>query len=365
MKYYMPTRLITGKDVLINNKQLFTEYGNRCLIVTGKTSAVKSGALNDIENILRELSIDYLVYNDIRQNPTVSSCMEAGRLAYANKCDFIIGIGGGSPLDAAKAAAIFAANPDLDEEGMYKSQYSKVLPIICIGTTAGTGSEVTMVSVLTNSKGLKKSIHHELLYPVLSFSDPKYTMDLPYNVTVSTAVDAFAHLLESYCSKKSNDITRSFSLNGCSMIYPILLKLKDETYKPTYEEREILYNASILGGMAIAETGTCFPHTMGYYLSETYDIPHGFACAVYMEDIIEHIHSYDKEYSDKLFDYIGISYDECIETVNSLIPDYDIKMSEEEIQSILPRYINNNSVKNTLGEISIEDIEKIIRRHFN
>ena len=364
MKYYMPTKLITGKDVVLDNKDIFKTFGKKCLIVTGKSSAIKSGALKDVEQSLNETGIQFIIYNKVEQNPTVSSCIEAGQLAYDNDCEFIIGIGGGSPLDAAKAVAIFGANPDLDEDGMYKGAYKRVLPIIAVGTTSGTGSEVTMVSVLTNSKGLKKSIHNTPLYPVVSFGDPKYTLGLPYDFTVSTAIDAFAHLLESYYSNKADDITRSCSLKGCSMIYPILVKLLDKDYVPTYNERETLYNASILGGLAIAQTGTCFPHTLGYYLSETYHIPHGFACAIYMEDIIRHVEKYDFDYSYELYSTIGTTSDELIETVKNLIPDFGVKMSEEELQSILPRYVRNNSVLNTRGETPIEEIETIIRNKF-
>ena len=105
----MPVRLITGEGCIEKNGALFSGFGTRCILITGKSAAVKSGALDDVRNVLRDCSIPCCVYDGIAQNPSVSSCMEAGRIAHDFGADFVIGIGGGSAQDAAKAAAVFAA----------------------------------------------------------------------------------------------------------------------------------------------------------------------------------------------------------------------------------------------------------------
>ena len=198
MKHYMPTRILTGTGILQKHKEVFPSLGKRCYIITSKSSGRLSGALDDLTAILDEYSIEYDIYDQISQNPTVVSCIEAGRKACEFKADFIVGVGGGSVLDASKTAAVVAANPELTEELIYRQAWdNKPVPLILIGTTAGTGSEVTYVSVMTNKDGIKKSIHNDDLYAKYAFGDPGYTISMPEHVRISTAIDALAHLLES------------------------------------------------------------------------------------------------------------------------------------------------------------------------
>ena len=267
LNYYIPVRLITGEDSLSKNGKLLKEYGSKCIIVTGRSSAKKCGALDDCTKVLTENGIEYAIFDKIEQNPTVCSCMEAGKAAYNFGAEFVIGIGGGSPLDAAKAVAVFAANPEMDEAKFYSKDWEfSPLPIVLIGTTSGTGSEVTKVSVLTDSKGKKHSIHLDSLYAKLAFGDAKYTMSMPENVALSTGIDILAHCAESYFSHKADEISKSCSIRGISLLYAPMMKLCNN--EPLdYSEYEKLYEASILGGLAIATTGTCFPHNVGYYFT--------------------------------------------------------------------------------------------------
>ncbi len=360
MKNYMPVRILTGIEILKQNETVFSGLGKKCLIITSAHAGILSGALNDLTEIFQKNDIEYDLFDQIKENPTVASCIEAGRKAYDMNADMIVGIGGGSVLDAAKTAAIVATNPDLNEERIYKLDWkNKPLPLILIGTTAGTGSEVTYVSVMTNEKGLKKSIHHDDLYPLYSFGDPNYTRTMPEKVRISTAIDALAHLMESYFNNNANDISRAYAIQGIRLLYPKLLLLK-ERKELSLQDLETLYNVSILGGLAINITGTVFCHTLGYYFTESKHIPHGFACALFSNDLLEYEDLHNKDYSDSFYQSIQIKKEELEETISSLLPEYDIKLSEEEITSILPRYQNNNSVKNTYGNMNIEDIQKIL-----
>ena len=126
-------------------------FGKKCIIVTGGKSALLSGALDDMKYALKECDIKYEIYDKIGPNPRIDHCHEAGEIARKFGADFIVGIGGGSPLDAAKAVAVYAANPEMKRDEIYTTtNRNKALPIVAIGTTAGTGSEVGRVSVLTN-----------------------------------------------------------------------------------------------------------------------------------------------------------------------------------------------------------------------
>ncbi len=362
MKNYMPTRIFTGIGILQKHKDLFPKLGRRCLIITSAHAGKASGALDDLDNIMNEHQIEYSVFDQIKENPSVLSCIEAGVKAHEMDADFIIGVGGGSVLDAAKTAAVVANNPGLSEEDIYGQSWdNRPRPLILIGTTAGTGSEVTYVSVMTNAKGMKKSIHNDDLYALYAFGDPDYTRSMPDRVRISTAIDALAHLLESYFNNNANDISRAYAFEGVRLLYP---KLKKMTRKEelTIKDLETIYNASILGGLAINITGTVFCHTLGYYFTEHYQLPHGFACALFTNDLLDYEEANQKEYADEFFNTLQIDKEEMKQTVSALLPDFDIHMTEEEIRSILPRYENNNSVKNTYGQMNIDDIENVLRR---
>ena len=219
MDFYMPARLLTGRDVIRKNADRFAAFGRRCLIVTGGNAAKRCGALDDVTGVLRERDIAFEVFDEIRPNPSIYSCVDGGRAAARFGADFVIGIGGGSALDSAKVISVYAANPDLDADSIYGMNWKNTpLPVILIGTTAGTGSEVTRVAVITDTKGKKHSMHDDMLYAALAFGDPRYTESMPLRVTASTGVDALAHCLESYFSKKANDISRAFALKGIEQL---------------------------------------------------------------------------------------------------------------------------------------------------
>jgi len=362
MKHYMPTRILTGFGILQKQKAVFGKLGKRCLIITSKHSGKASGALDDLTAILNESSIAYDVFDRIAQNPTVVSCIEAGRCAHSFDADFIVGIGGGSVMDASKTAAVVAANPQLEEADIYAQNWkNSPVPLVLIGTTAGTGSEVTYVSVMTNQNGIKKSIHNDDLYARYAFGDPAYTRSMPEKVRISTAIDALAHLLEAYFNNNADAISHACSREGVKLLYPKLRLLKEKA-ELSDEDLETVYDASILGGLAINRTGTVFCHTLGYYFTENYHLPHGFACAIFTNDLIDYELKNHGSYAQDFFDSLNIDTGELKELISDLLPPIDFRLSEEEIEKMLPRYTDNNSVKNTYGTMTVEDIRQVLEK---
>lgn len=284
----MPVKCAWGNNAVSENSAMLAALGRKCLIVTGKSSAIRSGALDDAKAALDSENISYEIFDKIGENPLISACHEAGAAARKAKAEFIFGIGGGSVLDASKAIAIYAANPELSSIYIYKREYShSPLPVALIGTTAGTGSEVTAVAVLTNDEtGLKKSISGPDCYAAVSFCDPKYTSSLPYKSTVSTALDAFAHAVEGFFTPKGSGIIRLFAEKCIPELYRCLKALSiADCVDP--ELREPLYYSSIYAGLVINTCGTAFPHPLGYVLTENYGIPHGMACAAFFAPFID------------------------------------------------------------------------------
>ena len=350
MNFYMPVKLRTGKGVLSENASLISSLGTRCIIVTSGSAAKKSGALVDVVSVLNKCGIIYTLYDQIQPNPSVSSCVEAGKLGKAFGAEFVIGIGGGSPLDASKVIAACISNPDYDAQSLYKLDWpNKPVPVVLIGTTSGTGSEVTPISVITNLNGNKVGMNSEQLYATLAFGDPRYTESMPLTVTATTGVDALCHCIESYLNKSANEISRAIAVQGISLLVPLLKKVA-KGILPDSNEREILYNASILGGMAICITGTVAPHAIGYLLSESYNVPHGFACASFLPALLHHTESVDPALADKFYNHTHYSKQDYIDLIIDLLPEYDFHMSESEIIEKSARWtLSNGNIKRTPG----------------
>lgn len=147
--FYMPVNIWGGKNSLQNNKNIFLSLGKKCLIVTGKTSGKKSGALDELIDIFNEFHIEYTMFDEITENPLTKTCCDGGKVAREFGADFVVGIGGGSPLDASKAVCVYATNPHIVNDDIYTAKVlNEPLPLVVIGTTSGTGSEVSGVSVL-------------------------------------------------------------------------------------------------------------------------------------------------------------------------------------------------------------------------
>lgn len=366
MNFYVSTRLITGKDCIKKNASLFSQYGKRCLIVTGENSASRCGALDDVTAALKENGVEYQIDNSIRQNPTAASCIEAGRKARDFGADFIVGIGGGSPLDASKAVAVAAVNPDIHESDLYAMKCAhQPIPVIAVGTTAGTGSEVTPVSVLTNSSGMKKSIKNDLLYPAVSFGDPRYTQSLPDRFTRSTAIDAAAHCIESYFNRTANTMSEIFAVSGLKILSEVFAKIiSDGVESLTYEDREKLYYASILGGYAISVTGTAMPHSLGYFLTENYGLAHGTACGAYLPSFIDINIKEVPEKAEKFFYELRTDADSFKNMITAVMPEFSVKLSDADIAALAPRWENTPSLSKNFGNINGAFISALLKNIF-
>lgn len=342
---YMPTRIISGAECVIKNESVWATAGRICLVITGKTSAVKCGALKDVCDVLDRCNVTYKIFDEIKQNPLVSDCFKAGEIARCMNADFIVGIGGGSVLDAAKAIAIFAANGALNEKSIYTRKIpARRLPLFLVGTTAGTGSEVTGVSVLTDVNGFKKSISGADCYADVSFCDPTYTNTANYDVTVSTALDAYAHALESYFALTANDLSSVYAIRALELLWKNLVCLHgNQNMIPDLQMRNELYIASLYAGLAINVTGTAFPHTAGYILTEKFGIPHGKACTAFHPQLMEKAEKYRPERLEAVCALFGTDKN-GINAVIQGLTDVHIRVEEDLAREYCARW--TSPVKN-------------------
>lgn len=362
--FNLPVRIISGSNCIEKNASLLC-IGRSALIVTGKNGAKKSGALDDVTTVLSANDISYHVFDCIAENPPIETCFKGGRLAADVGADFIIGIGGGSALDAAKAIAAFASNQQIEMMEIFdpEKRITPALPIIAIPTTSGTGSEANSFSVLSLPGGEKKrtfSAHDS--WAKIAFLDPRYTFSLTKPQTLSTALDAFAHALESYLSPKSTEHSQMMALYAAAHIWDII---KDDPDEYTEKMHERLLCASCAAGIAISVTGTGFPHPLGYSLTMLDGIPHGAACAIFDGDYIEY-NMKSTIGKAKLLDfaeYLETDIETFIKTLPSL-SGVNLSFTEDEIAKRVELILDAKNYTNSPYVLSKEEIYDIYRKHF-
>lgn len=362
--FYMPVNILGGKNSLQNNKNIFLSLGKKCLIVTGKTSAKKSGALDELISVFNELNIEYAVFDEITENPLTKTCCDGGKVAREIGADFVVGIGGGSPLDASKAVCVYATNPHIINDDIYTAEVlNEPLPLVVIGTTSGTGSEVSGVSVLTRENGRKQSISGKNYYARYALADAKYTYSVPYRTTVSTALDALAHAIESMFSPRADFLAQQFALISIKMIYPVLQKLYEAKELPTNEERDTLYFASLYAGFALNKGGTGFPHGMGYALTEDYNVPHGIACAVFIPQYLTEAEKANPVLFSQVLDAMNCHKASAEKLIEDLC-DLHLSIPNDKINEYISRWETLKNFKNSPTDFNNEDAGCLVKRLF-
>lgn len=360
----IPVNIVSGQDCLKQNSALLIQ-GTKAIIVCGSHGARASGALDDVCDILAQNNVDCMIFDKITENPPLATCYDGGQCAASFGADFVIGIGGGSSLDAAKAIAAFAANPTMEPMDIFEADklVNKTLALVLIPTTAGTGSEANPYSIITLDGGLqKKTFNHPDSWARVAFLDPAYTMSLPHKNTISCALDAFAHGLESYLSPKSTHISEMFAMFAMKGIWDVLTSYPENF---SYEMRETLLYASCAAGIAISITGTGFPHPMGYSLTLLDGVPHGAACAIFDGDYIEY-----NERSEigkaKMQDIYSV-----LNTTPKIMKEYlpalaevELSLTPEEIDEHIDLICNAKNYANSPYVITKEEMRDIYSSHF-
>jgi alcohol dehydrogenase class IV len=357
-KFFMPTQVVFGQDVV---KQAGGDLalGTKALIVTGKSSARRSGALGDV---LEVLPTPYVLFDEVENNPTVETVIRGGQLAQESGCDFIIAIGGGSPLDAAKVMAVLAVN-DTHPLDLYKEGWKvPALPMVAIPTTAGTGSEVTQYAVLTiKEEETKKGLGGPDLFPKVAYLDPKYTESLPLDVTIDTAVDALSHLVEGYLSGRATSASDLVALQGIALWGTTISALRRGEVNQVV--RTALLLASSLGGITIAQTGTTLVHALGYPLTYFHDYPHGRANGILMTEYLRYTQTVAPERVATVLELLDLaSIDAFGELMDSLFSQYvgKLVLNSEQIQLYASRATLTKNIANSLGKPSLDQLTKIL-----
>ena len=286
-KYFLPVNIEFGSGKVAKAGELTKPYGKKALIVTGHSSAKKSGLYDKVKDSLKAEGIDAVLFDKVAQNPLTTTAAEGAAFAKDNGCDVVVAIGGGSIMDCAKAIAFLAVNDgDVSDYIFGKKASDTALPIILIPTTCGTGSEGNGFAVLTNpDNGDKKSLRCNAIVAKVSIVDPECMMTMPKYVLASVGLDALCHNMEAYTSKIAQPFTDALSLYAVDLIAHNLV----DVYKGTgsKESWEKITLASTIGGMVINTAGVTLAHGMEHPASGLKDIVHGKGLAALTPTIIE------------------------------------------------------------------------------
>ena len=358
MYFNIPTKLYFTPEVLANYGSMIVNFGKKALLVTGKTSAEKSGVLADLLPILQRDKISYTIFSEIMENPETSVIDKGTRILNDIKCDFLIAIGGGSPIDATKAIAIQYANNLHISEIYHIEKHKKALPIIAIPTTSGTGSEITQYSVLTSSEnGTKAGFGSELIFPKIAFLDAKYTFSLSKTITRDTAIDALSHLLEGLYSNKYNEYLMPIIYHGVKLIFDNLVPCMAEP--ANIKHREALMLASNYGGVVIAHTSTTLQHSIGYPLTTTFGVSHGLANGLVMKQIMELYEPYLNDRLTLLFNHLKITKNQFFDWLDTLQMKFVGRIDNEFLSQKVSEVMKSRNMALNPVQINEEEIKKI------
>ncbi|WP_077533363.1 iron-containing alcohol dehydrogenase [Massiliimalia massiliensis] len=266
--YEQTTKIIFGKGKISRIGAVAKEYGTVALLVTVPEFPAVSALYQKVKAYLKEAGLRVVHFDGVVPNPTTESVDAGTELARQEQVDVVIGLGGGSSMDTAKAIAMAAVNPGRAWDYLFfkTPQPEKTLPCIAVTTTSGTGSQVTQVAVMTETETCTKSaVFNNLIYPRAALVDPELMLTVPEHITASTGFDAFCHCFESYLNVKSSLYTDIIALEGIRMTAKYLRRAVRDP--GDIEAREGMAWADTCGGLAIANAGVTLPHGVGMTIS--------------------------------------------------------------------------------------------------
>lgn len=284
----LPKNIMFGENSVDALGENVKSFGNICIIVTGKKSTKESGALDKVVCSLKKANIAYMIFDEVVGEPDTEIVDKVRNMAKAEGAKFIIGLGGGSALDVAKAAAGLYGQSLTTLNYLNKEPFEyKGIPFVGIPTTSGTGSEITLNSVLYNkTKGNKNSIAHPEFQSKLSIIDPVLTYSMPKTVTAASGMDALTHAIESYTSKAANPVTFALAGKAIQLIGENIVRAVGNGLDR--DARSNMALGSVTAALAFSQTGVGVAHSISHPLGAFFHIPHGVANAILLPVVIDY-----------------------------------------------------------------------------
>lgn len=299
---------------------LYSHNRKSVLLVSGSFLSKKLGLTSKLANNFEKIGIKCTIYDGVVPNPTISCVEEGVKLYNENKCDCIVALGGGSPMDCAKAigARIARPNKTIPEMKGNLKILKKIPPLYAIPTTSGTGSEVTLAAVISDpDKQEKYPINDPVLIPKYIIFDPSLTVNLPKETTATTGMDALTHAVEAYIGKSNTKQTKADALEAVKLIFDYLLKAFDDG--TDMEARAMMQRAAFLAGCAFTRAYVGYVHAIAHALGGYYGVPHGLANSVLLPKVLKKYGKSAHKKLSELADAVHISGNTKEEKANNFI----------------------------------------------
>ena len=378
-EFIMPGHIISGAGALEQAGAGFASFGKKALIVTDKTM-IDLGNCEKVETVLRDHQVDYHMFQEITGEPT-DHMVEKGLEAYRSQgCDFLIALGGGSAIDTMKAVASLAESEGEISDYMGKEIQAKTPPMAAIPTTAGTGSEATQFTIITDTKkDIKMLLKGKVLMPDMAVIDARFTMTAPPKITAATGLDALCHGVEAYTSRKAQDMSDTFALSSVKRIFRYLPRAyrdgKDQ------EAREQIALAALEAGIAFNNSSVTIIHGMSRPIGALFHIAHGLSNAMLLKECL----TFALPGALKRFGDLGRAVGAASETdtdqeaagkfltaVETLVNELDIPDLEgagiqrekffEAIDKMAYDAMESGSPQNTMRDVTEEQVKEIYKK---
>ena len=285
-------------------EEIEARHFQKILVVTDK-SLLETGTVDLVTDVLKKKNISYVIYDEVKPNPTVQNVQDGLKVAKDNSVDCIVAVGGGSSIDTAKAIAIIFTNEEFSDvvslDGTAATK-NKALPLIALPTTAGTAAEVTINYVITDEVRTKKMVcvdPHDI--PIVAIIDPDLMQGMPQSLAAATGMDALTHAMEGYITKAGWLIPDMFHINAMSLIYKNLERAANEKDKKAVEK---IGYAQYIAGMGFSNVGLGIVHSMAHSLGAYFDTPHGVANAL----LLPHVLKFNGQVCPELFRNMGNAF---------------------------------------------------------
>ena len=386
--YFLPVHIQFGWNKVDSVADFIAPYGKKALIITGRSSAKKSGLYDRVVAKLETAHIDHVLFAQVDANPLTTTALEGAALAKSESCDVVVAIGGGSIMDCAKGIAFMAVNDgDINDYIFNRKTSDNALPLIDIPTTCGTGSEGNGFGVLTNPEtGDKKSLRCNAIVPKVSIVDPAVMGTMPPHVLASVGFDALCHNIEAYTSKTAQPFTDALSYYAVTLLAQYLVPLYKHVKAVANGKPEVLSEkqltkawesvtlASTIGGMVINTAGVTLAHGMEHPASGLKDITHGVGLAVIEPVVVEYTWSANPDKFGalaRIFNHGDGS--ELGEALRFIVHDLDLTTNLTELgftKKDIPWLVDNvyvvatGNIANTVAEINRNDIEVLYKKMF-
>ncbi len=376
--FYLPTEIITGLGCFDKLGEVAGRYGQKALLVCGKKAMKRTGTLDRALKNLAEAGITATVYDGVKGEPTLDMVEEGLALARREGSQVVIGLGGGSAMDTAKAIAGLFFQPGKPQEyHRGRPVEGPGLPFIAVPTTAGTGAEVTKNAVLIDQERIvKKSIRSEQWFAKAALVDPELTLSMPPSVTASTGSDALCQAIESYVSIGAMPATDALATQAIALIGRSLVRAYH--HGEDIEARSDMLYGSLLAGMALANARLGGVHGIAHPLGCRYRIPHGVVCGLLLPYLME----YNLEYALDKYAHVaqllgedtrGMTAEEAatrsVEAVRRILEEIEIPMhlrrfgvEEADFPDIIAQSLPSGSLKHNPRPLGDEDVRLILER---